>query len=342
MLMDNENIEYINSDNLGETAEKQQPAKYKSRNIVNNSAKMKKIYDLVEVVAPINVSIHITGEDGCGKNRLAEYIHSQSGRTGDFIILNPVELNDIVGSLGFSKVYDYFKRAEKGTVYISDIASANTKLQEYLLNSIIKIEQELGMFSPRFISSTNRNLTELSRQQRFSQRLRDSFAIIINIPPLRERKEDIEDLTRIIMRDLGYFGKKSIPISEEAAEILQNYEWPGNVRQLANTIYHAVNHTSDGVIVLSSLPKDVRRKQGFIEAGQNTLDELYKFARGLLESGIHSDAINPYEEYSKAVERPLIQAALDMTKGNRSQAAQLIRINRNTLHKKIQIYDMEE
>ncbi len=342
MLMDNENIEYINSDNLGETAEKQQPAKYKSRNIVNNSAKMKKIYDLVEVVAPINVSIHITGEDGCGKDRLAEYIHSQSGRTGDFIILNPVELNDIVGSLGFSKVYDYFKRAEKGTVYISDIASANTKLQEYLLNSIIKIEQELGMFSPRFISSTNRNLTELSRQQRFSQRLRDSFAIIINIPPLRERKEDIEDLTRIIMRDLGYFGKKSIPISEEAAEILQNYEWPGNVRQLANTIYHAVNHTSDGVIVLSSLPKDVRRKQGFIEAGQNTLDELYKFARGLLESGIHSDAINPYEEYSKAVERPLIQAALDMTKGNRSQAAQLIRINRNTLHKKIQIYDMEE
>lgn len=342
MLMDNENIEYINSDNLGETAEKQQPAKYKSRNIVNNSAKMKKIYDLVEVVAPINVSIHITGEDGCGKDRLAEYIHSQSGRTGDFIILNPVELNDIVGSLGFSKVYDYFKRAEKGTVYISDIASANTKLQEYLLNSIIKVEQELGMYSPRFISSTNRNLTELSRQQRFSQRLRDSFAIIINIPPLRERKEDIEDLTRIIMRDLGYFGKKSIPISEEAAEILQNYEWPGNVRQLANTIYHAVNHTSDGVIVLSSLPKDVRRKQGFIEAGQNTLDELYKFARGLLESGIHSDAINPYEEYSKAVERPLIQAALDMTKGNRSQAAQLIRINRNTLHKKIQIYDMEE
>ena len=96
------------------------------------------------------------------------------------------------------------------------------------------------------------------------------------------------------------------------------------------------------MIVLSSLPKDVRRKHGFIEAGRNTLDELYKFARGLLESGIHSEAINPYEEYCKAIERPLIQAALDMTKGNRSQAAQLIRINRNTLHKKIQHYDMED
>ena len=68
-------------------------------------------------------------------------------------------------------------------------------------------------------------------------------------------------------------------------------------------------------IVLSSLPKDVRRKQGFIEAGRNTLDELYKFARGLLESGIHSEAINPYEEYCKAVERPLIQgSAADMSK----------------------------
>lgn len=337
--MDKENP---NHNILQETAEEQHTAKYKSRSIVNNSAKMKKIYDLVEVVAPIDVSIHITGEDGCGKDRLAEYIHSQSSRTGNFVIVNPVELNDVVGSLGFSKVYDYFKKAEKGTVYISDIASANAKLQEYLLNSIIKIEQELGMYSPRFISSTNRNLTELSRQQRFNQRLRDSFAIIINIPPLRERKEDIEDLIRIIMRDLGYFGKKSVPISEDAKETLQSYDWPGNVRQLVNTVYHAVNHTSSGMIVLSSLPKDVRRKHGFIEAGRNTLDELYKFARGLLESGIHSEAINPYEEYCKAVERPLIQAALDMTKGNRSQAAQLIRINRNTLHKKIQHYDMED
>ncbi len=198
------------------------------------------------------------------------------------------------------------------------------------------------MFSPRFISSTNRNLTELSRQQRFNQRLRDSFAIIINIPPLRERKEDIVDLIRIIMRDLGYFGQKSIPISEEAEEMLQSYDWPGNVRQLVNTIYHAVNHTSSGMIVLSSLPKDVRKKQGFVEAEINTINELYKFARGLIESGIHSEAINPYEEYCKTIERPLIQAALDITKGNRSQAAQLIRINRNTLHKKIQTYDMEE
>ena len=340
--MYNENIENINKFNLQKTAEEQQHAKYKSRSIANSSAKMKRIYDLVEVVAPIDVSIHITGEDGCGKDKLAEYIHSQSGRTGNFIIINPVELNDIVGSLGFSKVYDYFKKAEKGTLYISDIASANAKLQEYLLNSIIKIEQELGMFSPRFISSTNRNLTELSRQQRFNQRLRDSFAIIINIPPLRERKEDIVDLIRIIMRDLGYFGQKSIPISEEAEEMLQSYDWPGNVRQLVNTIYHAVNHTSSGMIVLSSLPKDVRKKQGFVEAEINTINELYKFARGLIEIGIHSEAINPYEEYCKTIERPLIQAALDMTKGNRSQAAQLIRINRNTLHKKIQTYDMEE
>ncbi len=340
--MYNENIENINKFNLQKTAEEQQHAKYKSRSIADSSAKMKRIYDLVEVVAPIDVSIHITGEDGCGKDKLAEYIHSQSGRTGNFIIINPVELNDIVGSLGFSKVYDYFKKAEKGTLYISDIASANAKLQEYLLNSIIKIEQELGMFSPRFISSTNRNLTELSRQQRFNQRLRDSFAIIINIPPLRERKEDIVDLIRIIMRDLGYFGQKSIPISEEAEEMLQSYDWPGNVRQLVNTIYHAVNHTSSGMIVLSSLPKDVRKKQGFVEAEINTINELYKFARGLIESGIHSEAINPYEEYCKTIERPLIQAALDMTKGNRSQAAQLIRINRNTLHKKIQTYDMEE
>ncbi len=319
----------------------QQAVKYKSRSIVNNSAKMKKIYDLVEVVAPIDVSIHIVGENGCGKDRMAEYIHNQSNRNGNFITINPVELNDIIGSLGFNKVYEYFKKAKNGTLYITDIATANMKLQEYLLNSIIKIEQEYGLYSPRFISSTNRNLAELSRQNRFNQRLHDSFAIIINIPPLRERKEDIKDLIRIIMRDLGYYGKKSILISEEAETLLQSYDWPGNVRQLANTIYHAVNHTNNGMIVQASLPRDVRKKQGYVEATRNTLDELYKFAKGLLNSGMHSEVINPYFEYLKEIEKPLIQAAIDMTKGNRSQTAQLLKINRNTLRKKMQQYDME-
>ncbi len=325
-----------------ETQEKEQPAKYKSRSIVNKSAKMKKIYDLVEVVAPIDVSIHFTGEDGVGKDRLAEYIHTQSKRTGDFITINPVALNDIIGSLGFNKVFEYFKKAERGTLYITEISSANIKLQEYLLNSIIKVEQELGMYTPRLISSTNRDLTELSKQNKFNQRLRDSFAIIMNIPPLRERKDDIEDLIKIFMRDFGYFGKKAVPINQEAMEIILSYEWPGNVRQLSNTIQHAINHTSNGEITPSSLPKDVRRKQGYMEASRNIIDELYKFARGLLESGIHSEQINPYTEYLKAVEKPLIQAALDLTKNNRSQAAELIRINRNTLHKKLKQYDMDE
>ena len=335
-----ENIEFEN-DNINNVNE-ETTSKYKNRSIVNKSAKMKKIYDLVEVVAPIDVSIHISGEDGVGKARLAEYIHTKSSRNGEFVTINPVELNDIIGSLGFNKIYEYFQKGEKGTVYITDIASANMKLQEYLLNSIIKAEQELGIFVPKLISSTNRDLTELCRQNKFNQRLRDSFAIIINIPPLRERKEDLEDLIRIMMRDLGYYGKKALPIHEEAMEAMHNYEWPGNLRQLYNTVYHAVNHATSGTIVLSSLPKDVRRKQGFIEADRSVIDELYKFARGLLEGGIHSDKIDPYFEYLKAVEKPLIQAALDISKDNRSQAAQLIKINRNTLHKKLKIYDMDE
>ncbi len=334
-----ENIEnnLTTNNNAGEHT-----SKYKSRSIVNKSAKMKKIYDLVEVVAPIDVSIHISGEDGVGKDRMAEYIHSKSTRQGKFVTINPVELNDVIGSLGFNKVYEYFKQGEKGTVYITDIASANMKLQEYLLNAIIKAEQELGIYFPKLISSTNRDLTELSRQNKFNQRLRDSFAIIINIPPLRERKEDLEDLIRIMMRELGYYGKTAVPINDEAMEIINNYEWPGNLRQLLNTVCHAVNHTVGGVITSASLPKEVKRKQGFIEANRSATDELYKFARGLLEGGINAEQINPYFEYLKAVEKPLIQAALDIAKDNRSQAAQLIKINRNTLHKKLKLYDMDE
>ena len=97
-----ENIEFEN-DNINNVNE-ETTSKYKNRSIVNKSAKMKKIYDLVEVVAPIDVSIHISGEDGVGKARLAEYIHTKSSRNGEFVTINPVELNDIIGSLGFNKV----------------------------------------------------------------------------------------------------------------------------------------------------------------------------------------------------------------------------------------------
>lgn len=314
---------------------------YWSKNVVGKSPKMKKLYELVETVSQSDSSIHIQGEDGSGKDTLAEYIHDESGRSGTFVVVNPIELNDVVASLGFNKVYEYFLKAKKGTVYIPDITSANIKLQEYLLNSIIKVEQELGMFCPRFISSTNKNISDLLQQNRFNQRLRDSFSLVIEIPSLRERREDFDGLIKVIMKECGYFGRKAIPISQEAYNALVTYDWPGNVRQLSNAVNHFVKHAVKGVVTISSLPAYIRKKETSVDAKQDTINELYKFAKILLESGENTEGLDPYFEYLKAIERPLIQAAIDLSNGNYSKASKLIRINRNTFYKKMKLYNID-
>lgn len=311
--------------------------------IAGKSRMMRRIYDLVDVVSSVNIGIHITGEDGSGKDMLAEYIHIKSNRAGEFISLNPVILNDIINSGRSSEVvYEYLLRAVDGTVYISNISSASTVLQESLYSAVKKIENEYGLRAPRFISSTNKDLGELSLQKKFSNKLRDVFSIIINVPPLRERREDITELVKIFLKEHSCGEHEKFSIHNDVYEIFLSYDWPGNIRQLSNVIYYSLNHAVDGQIQVSSLPKEVSdNSHTGITAHQNTLDELYKYASDLLESGSHSDLIKPYDEYLKMIEVPLIQAALDMSKGNRSQAAKLLNINRNTLHKKIIMYNIE-
>lgn len=312
--------------------------------LAGKSHMMRRIYDLVDVVSTVNIGIHITGEDGSGKDMLAEYIHIKSNRKGEFITLNPVLLNDIIGSsTSLEVVYEYFLKALDGTVYISSISSASLILQESLYSAVKKIENEYGLRAPRFISSTNKNLGELSNQNKFSNKLRDVFSIIINVPPLRERREDILELAKIFIKEHSCGEHDKFSIHSDVHDIFLSYDWPGNIRQLSNVIYYSLNHAVNGEIQVSSLPKEVSTHGGMsIMAHKNTLDELYKYASGLLESGSHSDLISPYDEYLKMIEVPLIQAALDMSKGNRSQAAKLLNINRNTLHKKIKMYNLED
>lgn len=308
------------------------------------SRMMRRIYDLVDVVSSVNIGIHITGEDGSGKDMLAEYIHIKSNRTGEFISLNPVLLNDIIhAGSSLELVYEYFLKALDGTVYISNISSASSVLQESLYSAVKKIENEYGSRAPRFISSTNKDLGELSHQNKFNNKLRDVFSIIINVPPLRERREDILELAKIFIKEHSCGEHVNFSIHNDVYDIFLSYDWPGNIRQLSNVIYYSLNHAVNGEIQVSSLPKEVSfHVTAGITAHQNTLDELYKYASDLLESGRHSDLISPYDEYLKMIEVPLIQAALDMSKGNRSQAAKLLNINRNTLHKKIKMYNLED
>lgn len=315
--------------------------------VAGRSERMKEIYGLIDKVAPLDINILISGEAGCGKETLARLIHERSGRTGEFNILNPTLFGADIGCDDefYAHTLDTVFRSKDGTLLIDDISDAALKMQSVLLK--IMQEQEHAVkksldtaMNIRIVAATNRNIKELARQRRFRQDLCHRLDVIsISLPPLRERREDIQALSEIFLKNKqeAIEGKKAL--AKDALELLSGYDWPGNVRELENVLTHSLLVSSGDEITISCLPAKVRRKNATAPKA-TVADELYKLARGFIESGVHSEQIIAYDEYLKFVETPLIKAALDMCMGNKSKAAKLISINRNTLNKKLTDYEI--
>lgn len=303
--------------------------------IASKSQKMKSVYAMADKVAPTALNVLIQGEPGCGKNRLAEYIHATSGRQGNFCRLNPISLNGVEENLE-KIILDFFLEAKSGTLLIDDVSYCSLKIQDYILKVWRDREEENNegnVLNVRVIGATTRNLQELASQRRFRRSLSDRFVVPIILPPLRERRDDIP-----ILIDIFDGGKSKL--SKETMDMLYAYNWPGNVRELENVLKHASFHSGHEEITPSHLPSKIRRKNA-AAAKATITDELYKLGQGLIESGVHSESLIPYDEYLKIIEAPLIKAALDYGGGNKSAAAKLLKINRNTVSKKIKDYGIE-
>lgn len=308
--------------------------------IASKSQKMRSLYAMADKAALTGLHILIRGEAGSGKNVLARYIHSLSGRSGKFCRFNPISFT---GEEDFEKkVAERFMEARDGTLLIDDVSYCSLKLQDCIMK-IWRDQDEAfgrsGYLNVRLIGATTRNLHDLSSQRRFRRSLADRFVLPILIPPLRERKDDIPALMDIFLK--AYGGVKAPKLTKESADILHAYSWPGNVRELENVAKQTLfNAAGTGEITPSFLPAKIRRKNA--SAAKDTVaDELYRLAAGLIESGAHSQEVSPYDEYLKIIETPLIKAALDSASGNKSMAAKLLKINRNTVSKKIKEYDIE-
>ncbi len=299
--------------------------------LIGSTPAMKKVFSLIDTVAPTNAAVLINGETGTGKELVARAIHERSGRAnGPFV---PVHCSAITSSLLESDLFGHtkgaftgairdkpgrFEMAEGGTIFLDEIATLSPEIQVSLLRVLQEktIEPVGGTKSitvdVRIISATNRRLPALIQQNVFRKDLYYRVNVLqISLPPLRKRIKDIPALTsHFIEKYNRQHGCNIVGISREANKILTSYSWPGNVRELENAIEHAVILGQHNLIEPWHLPEEIR------EVEKNKLS-------------FPSTGTFPISEEDK------IRNALAKTAGNVTRAAHILGIHRTTLWRKM-------
>ena len=325
--------------------------------LVGNSPQIKKIFSMVPSVAQTDSSVLITGETGTGKDMLAEEIHNASERKkGPFIKVNCGALPD---TLLESELFGHtkgaftganqdkpgrFRLAHGGTLFLTEIGDLPLQLQVKLLSFLDdKVVYPLGgtkgfHTDVRVIVATHRDLDEMVRQKQFRQDLLYRLNVIrLHLPPLRERDDDIlifhEHFLKMFQER---FGKKVKGFSKNAKTLLQNYCYPGNVRELRNLIEYAINFCDGRIIRIRDLPSYLlRTSQQEAEAEAPPATDPKAAAPSVpLE--------NPMgRENWEDVQRKMILDALLKTGGKKQKAAELLGWGRSTLWRKMKHFGIE-
>jgi DNA-binding NtrC family response regulator len=324
------------------------------RGIIGRSEKMQAVFQLVDQVAPARSTVLITGESGTGKELVARAIHMQSPRaTRTFVTVNssniPSELLEselfghtrgaFTGAVAAKK--GFFEVADGGSIFLDEIGEIPPETQARLLRVIQEREfTPLGDTTPRrvdvrIIAATNIDLREAVRQGTFREDLYYRLAVVpIELPPLRERREDILALAQHFIRKYNEENNRQVSdqLSPEVLQLLEQYSWPGNVRELENIIERAVVIAPGPEISRQCLPAEILDPQKALGVGGHTAS---------IGAGIDlSRGINFYDEVRR-FEIDLIRRALDQTSGHQSRAARLLGMNATTLNSKIKTYNIQ-
>ncbi len=330
-----------------ETEAAQLPAAARKRfhGLVGASASMKRLYERIELVAATSGNLMIVGESGTGKELVARAIHESGPRKDKpFVALNCAALpKDLIESelFGYKRGafsganndhLGLFRAAEGGTLFLDEITEMDTATQSKLLRAIQErairpvgsaIEQPVNV---RVIASTNRDpkaaVAEGHLREDLYYRLQAS---VLEIPPLRERMEDIPMLVEHFIAVFNErLGRNVTGIEQRALEAIGNHAWPGNVRELSNTIEAAFTFGKNPLIGVQDLPAGVASGEQVGQASQ------------VPPAVPERKAVPSFAE----VERDLIESALRNTKGNKVAAAEMLGISRKKLYAKIEKYGL--
>ncbi|MGL5750602.1 MAG: sigma-54 dependent transcriptional regulator PrdR [Paraclostridium sp.] len=309
--------------------------------ILGKSYKLERAKDLAKRVAKTTSSIFIFGESGTGKEVFARAIHDHSERKGQFI---PVNCSAIPSELFESEFFGYesgsftgankkgkmgiFELAKGGTVFLDEIADLPMSMQAKLLRVLQEREvRRIGgektiKIDTRIISATNKDLLKLVKENKFREDLYYRLNVVeIDLPPLRERKEDIVVLIHKFIKEICKQNKKeTLYISKEALNILQRYKWKGNIRELKNTIENLVVLSNGSTIEKEDIPEYI-----LAASSDHIIDDEYPLDLNQAIAKLEVNTINK---------------ALDMANGNKAKAAKILNIPRATLYYKLDQYNI--
>ncbi len=334
--------------------------RYNFPNIIGKSEKMLTLFDLVTQVAPSRSTVLISGESGTGKELIAKAIHAASARADKAFI--PVNTGSIPVDLLESQLFGHvkgaftsaiaskkglFEVADQGTIFFDEISTVSPETQAKLLRVIQEREfMRLGgtdtiKVDVRILAASNEDLRKLVREGRFRDDLYHRLNVIsLQLPPLRDRKEDIPLLVaRFIEQFCRENAKPLRAFTHGAMKLLMDYDWPGNVRELENVVERAVVLSNHESIDIDLLPENVRTRE-IVKGVRLQLAEFLPPLPG--EIGARGAAPPPsLFEILEEVERRIIMDMLERTNWNQTEAAERFQIPLSTLNQKIKRLGIE-
>jgi nitrogen regulation protein NR(I) len=318
--------------------------------IIGKSKKMQEVFKKVAKVARSSVTVLITGESGTGKEVIARAIHRYSDRKEKpFVAVNCAALPEnlleaelfgyekgaFTGALSPKK--GLFEEADGGTIFLDEIGELPLTLQSKLLRVIQEKEiRKVGAvkhrkIDVRIIAATNRNLEEEIKKGNFREDLFYRLNVVrIELPPLRERKEDILPLAKFFIKKFSEeFKLQPKELAESAVNFLLNYDFPGNVRELENMLLRAMVLSGSPIITVSDLKPEEEIKT------ELNIEQMISDFVARIFTVEQKEKNNLYEVIIKTAEKILIKEVLKRCKYNQSKAAKILGIHRNTLRRKI-------
>lgn len=313
----------------------------------------KKLYKEIQLVAPTNLSVVIYGESGAGKENIAKIIHEQSSRAGKpFVAIDCGALTkELAGSElwghekgsftgAFAEKAGQFEQADGGTIFLDEISNLSYEIQVGLLRLVQERKlRRIGSnrdksIDVRILVASNEDLRKSVQEGKFREDLFFRFnEFNITVPPLRERKDDIEAFSQHFLELANEELNKDLSgFDPEVIEVFQNYGWPGNLREMRNVIRRAILLANGRRITLSGLPPELVYSNKFnfkdAEGEEKRTDEMNYKSKSSLKNA------------AAEAESAILRKVLEDVKYNRTKAAQQLGIDRKTLFNKMKQYDL--
>ncbi|MBU4262240.1 MAG: sigma-54 dependent transcriptional regulator [Proteobacteria bacterium] len=328
-------------------------ARHDYTNIIGDSPEMRNIFDQIERIAPTHANVLIIGESGTGKELVAQAIHQKSrGAHNNFV---PITCNAIPESLFESELFGHmkgsftgassnkiglFELANNGSAFLDEIGELTPLIQTKLLRVLQEREfKRVGdtktiKVNVRIISATNRDLEQEILEKRFREDLFYRLAVVpIRMPPLRERKGDVPLLVDHFLKKYSKTFEKDAPqLSSYAMEVLMNYDFPGNVRELENIIERGVALSTSNIILPESLTLSTQRRSAPEQDSSGNAIFTMTSEEELYDLGL--------EKATSIFEKKMIELALKKADNSKMKAAELLKISFRSIRYKVKKYDI--